>query len=61
VVRNLRKSQDIEYMTFPRLPGLAEIAWSTKDRRSWETYKRVLERHIEWLEKKGINTYKSLE
>ena len=57
----LEDLQDIEYMTFPRLPGLAEIAWSTKDRRSWEAYKRVLERHIEWFEKKGINTYKSLE
>src|SRR6056300_580235 len=57
----LENLQDIEYMMFPRLPGLAEIAWSTKDRRSWEAYKRVLERHIEWFEKKGINTYKSLE
>jgi hexosaminidase len=57
----LENLKDIEYMTFPRLPGLAEIAWSTKDRRSWETYKRVLERHIEWLVKKGINTYKSLD
>ena len=57
----LEDLQDIEYMTFPRLPGLAEIAWSTKDRRSWEAYKRVLERHIEWFERKGINTYKSLE
>ena len=57
----LENLQDIEYMTFPRLPGLAEIAWSTKDRRSWEAYKQVLERHLEWFEKKGINTYKSLE
>lgn len=57
----LENLEDIEYMTFPRLPGLAEIAWSTKDRRSWESYKRILERHIEWFEKKGINTYKSLE
>ena len=57
----LENLQDIEYMTFPRLPGLAEIAWSTKNPRSWEAYKRVLERHIEWFEKKGINTYKSLE
>ena len=57
----LENLQDIEYMTFPRLPGLAEIAWSSKDRRSWEAYKQVLERHLEWFEKKGINTYKSLE
>lgn len=57
----LEDLQGIQYMTFPRLPGLAEIAWSTKNRRSWEAYKQVLERHLEWFEKKGINTYKILE
>jgi len=57
----LESLEDIEYMTFPRLPGLAEIAWSTSEKRTWETYKVVLERHLQWLEKKGINTYKTLD
>jgi len=57
----LESLEDIEYMTFPRLPGLAEIAWSTTEKRTWETYKAVLERHLQWLEKKGINTYKTLD
>ncbi len=29
----------IEYMAFPRLPGLAEIGWSPDSLRSWDTYK----------------------
>jgi hexosaminidase len=31
--------QDIEYMAFPRLPGLAEIGWSPVARRSWDEYR----------------------
>ncbi|HYF66981.1 MAG TPA: beta-N-acetylhexosaminidase [Ohtaekwangia sp.] len=30
---------DIEYLVFPRLPGVAEIGWSAAAARDWDTYK----------------------
>jgi hexosaminidase len=35
----LESLRDIEYMTLPRLPGLAEIGWSPRTGRSWAEYK----------------------
>jgi hexosaminidase len=31
---------DIEYMTFPRLAAIAEVAWSPSNLRSWEDFQR---------------------
>jgi hexosaminidase len=46
--------KDIEYMVFPRLPGLAELAWSPKG-LSWEEYRRRLAAHASHMEAMGIN------
>src|SRR5687768_3858001 len=40
----VRTMKDIEYMTFPRLLGIAELAWSPKGQR-WEEYKLHLAAH----------------
>lgn len=50
--------KDIEFMAFPRLPGLAELAWSTEG-RSWDEYKHRLARHGKHMEKMDINFFKS--
>ncbi|MFN8402192.1 MAG: beta-N-acetylhexosaminidase [Anaerolineales bacterium] len=50
--------KDIEYMAFPRLPGLAELAWSPKA-EGWEEYKIRLAQHGRHMEKLGINFFKS--
>ena len=50
--------KDIEYMAFPRLPGLAELAWSPKG-RSWDEYKGRLAKHGRHMEALGINFFKS--
>ena len=50
--------KDIEYMAFPRLPGLAELAWSPRG-RSWEQYKPRLAEHGRHMEALGINFFKS--
>lgn len=49
---------DIEYMLFPRLPGIAEIAWSPQQ-RDWEEYKVRLAKHGKVMEANGINFYRS--
>lgn len=36
---------DVEYMAFPRLPGVAELAWSRSADRQWSTYRYRLAGH----------------
>jgi hexosaminidase len=50
--------KDIEYMAFPRLPGLAELAWSPKG-TSWHEYRKRLASHGKHMEAMGINFFKS--
>ena len=38
----LRTLDEIEYMVFPRLPGIAEIGWSPADGRAWDEYRTRL-------------------
>ena len=49
---------DIEYMLFPRLPGVAEIGWSTGE-RSWQEYKVRLGNHGARMKAMDIDYYKS--
>ncbi len=50
--------KDIEYMVFPRLIGLAELAWSPKG-QDWEEYRQRLAAHGKRLEAMDVNFYKS--
>lgn len=50
--------KDIEYLTFPRLLGVAELAWSPKG-QNWEDYRQRLAAHGERMEAMGINFYRS--
>jgi hexosaminidase len=50
--------KDIEFMTFPRLPGLAELAWSPKG-QEWDEYKKRLAIHGQHMQALGINYFKS--
>ncbi len=50
---------DIEFMLFPRLPGVAEAGWTRSADRNWDEYKMRLANHaIRWGEM-GINYYVS--
>ncbi len=50
--------KDIEFMAFPRLPGLAELAWSSKGPK-WDEYRKRLAEHGKHMESLGINFFKS--
>ncbi len=50
--------RDIEYMTFPRIPGIAELAWSPKGQR-WEEYRPRLAVHGKRMKAMGINFFRS--
>jgi len=52
---------DIDYMTYPRLPGYAEIGWSPATGRNWTEYKVRLGAHGPRFTAQGINFYVSPE
>ncbi len=51
--------EELEYMVFPRLPGYAEIGWTSPALRDWETYKLRLAGHGKRFEDLDINFYRS--
>ncbi|WP_370968752.1 beta-N-acetylhexosaminidase [Amycolatopsis sp. cg9] len=55
----IRTSADIEYMAFPRLPGIAEIGWSPKSTHDWDAYRaRLAKQSPRWVAQ-GIDFYRS--
>jgi hexosaminidase len=50
---------EIEYMVFPRLPGLAEIGWTPASQRNWEEYRLRLAGHGKRLRAMGIDYFPS--
>lgn len=50
---------ELEYMVFPRLLGLAEIGWSPAAVRSWDNYRERLGKHASRFKAMDINYYAS--
>jgi hexosaminidase len=50
---------DIEYLVFPRLPGIAEIGWTPSSTRNWDDYKIRLSNHARPWKAMGIDFYRS--
>ncbi len=57
----LNTLEDVEYMAFPRIMGIAEIGWTPQSERSWYEYKVRLAEQGPRLEALGINFYRSPE
>jgi len=51
--------KELEYMVFPRLPGLAELGWSSPASRNWKEYKIRLGQQGDRLKTLQINFYPS--
>jgi hexosaminidase len=50
--------EDIEFMMFPRLLGVAELAWSANGGTDWEEYRTRLAAHGPRLDALGVNFYR---
>ncbi len=57
----LQTLADLEYMAYPRLPGYAEIGWSSASGRTWDDYKTRLASHGPRLRAWNVNFYQSSE
>lgn len=47
----------VEYMLFPRVLALSEIAWSPKEVRNWENFKPRLNKHVQLLHSMDVNAF----
>jgi hexosaminidase len=45
----------VEYMAYPRVLALAEIAWSPREAREWESFQKRLPVGLELLKRLGVN------
>ncbi|MBV8253818.1 MAG: family 20 glycosylhydrolase [Chitinophaga sp.] len=45
----------LEYMTYPRLPALAEVAWTNKDQKDFADFQRRLQSHYLLLQRLYVN------
>lgn len=57
----LTNIHEIEYMAFPRLPGIAEIGWSSSQGRSWSEYRVRLGAQGPRWDVMGMNYYHAPE
>ena len=48
------KPEDVDYLLFPRLSDLAEVAWTQTDRKDCQTYLKAMYRFNEHIAAKGI-------
>ncbi len=55
----LENIDDIEYLAFPRLPGIAELGWSQTPNRSWAEYRQRLGAQAPRWDALSVNYYRS--
>lgn len=51
----IKTTDHIEYMVFPRLLALAEVGWSPKAARDWDSFVQRLQPHFQRLDALGVN------
>ena len=47
--------EEVEYMLFPRLLAVAEVAWAPPQRRPWNAFARRLPARLQELARRGLH------
>lgn len=55
----ISNTEELEYLAYPRVIGIAEVGWSTEENRDWEDYKERLSKQTPYLNKMNIKYYPS--
>ncbi len=53
------KSEQVEYMAFPRACALSEVVWSAKGKRSWTDFSKRIQVHMTRLDAVGLKFSRS--
>ncbi|MFI1989878.1 family 20 glycosylhydrolase [Actinoplanes sp. NPDC020271] len=57
----LRSVADVQFLTFPRLPAIAEVGWSPQARRDWESFRERIALFGPRWEAAGVSYFRSPE
>ncbi len=57
---HIHSDDAVEYMTYPRVSAVAEVAWTSPSLKNWEDFSRRLEYEFANYENVGINYAKSI-
>ncbi|MFJ4877967.1 beta-N-acetylhexosaminidase [Streptomyces sp. NPDC088745] len=57
----LATSDQLEFMAYPRLPGIAELGWSPRSTHDWEKYRLRLAQQGPRFDALGIDYYRSAQ
>ena len=55
----VRTADDIDLLTFPRLPAIAELGWSPRSTHDWESFRRRLATHGPRWDRLGVRFHRS--
>ena len=55
----LRNITALEYLAMPRLPAIAEVAWTPQSARNWESFRARIATHAPRWNFLGVNYYRS--
>lgn len=53
----IETEKHLEYMIFPRLLAVSELAWMPRERREWNDLRRHINVHVSLLHARGINAF----
>jgi hexosaminidase len=56
---SMRNITAVEYLAVPRLPALAEVAWTPQSSRTWDSFRTRLAAHAPRWNFLGVNYYRS--
>jgi hexosaminidase len=54
-------SEDIQYLMFPRVLGIAEIGWTSSEQRDLASYRERLKSQLKVLDQLGVGYYSDSE
>ena len=57
--RELEDIDDVEFMAFPRMAGIAELGWSPAQRLSWDEYRQRLGAQGPRWDEMSVNYYRA--
>lgn len=49
--------EHMEYMIYPRLLALAEVAWTQPEKKDWERFRRSALKEVKWLQENGYHPF----
>ncbi|MEG1722628.1 MAG: family 20 glycosylhydrolase [Bacteroidales bacterium] len=53
----MEEKEQVEYMMFPRLLAISELAWSPEKKKNWPSFKKRMNAHIPALQSRGIAAF----